>query len=144
MNVANEQDYNVDKLEGILKPMIYSKRAIWGFSFFFTSIFGGILLMQNLKDIEKRKEANLVLVVSILLTVLTVVIISFFNIQNRSVSFLCNIGAAGILTEIFYKKYFPDEADYDKKKIWKPLIIGICISVALFLLAVLIQKQVVS
>ena len=30
------------------KLKIYSERAIWGFSFVFTTVFGGVLLMQDL------------------------------------------------------------------------------------------------
>lgn len=144
MNGMYQQPETIDKLEGVIKPFIYSKRAIWGFSFFFTPIFGGILLMQNLKDIDKKKEANLVLVLSILMTVLTIIIITIFKINGRSISFLCNMGGAAILTEYFYKKYFPDEADYEKKKIWKPLIIGVVICVAFILLAFLGRGQVIQ
>ena len=143
MNGEYHQSETEDKLEGIIKPVIYSKRAIWGFSVFFTPLFGGILLMQNLKDIDNKREANLVLGVSILLTALTVGIITFLNTNNRLINFLCNMAGAAILTEYFYKKYFPDEAEYQKKKIWKPLIIGIIICTIFIFLAFTAQDQVV-
>lgn len=141
MNEINQQAEQIDKLDGILKPKIYSKRAIWGFSVFFSSIFGGILLMQNLKDIGKRKQANIVLIVSILLTALTVVIVVVSGIKDRSVGFICNIVSAAILTELFFKKYIPDEIEYDKKKIWKPLIIGLVIFGAFIFLELWGQNQ---
>ncbi len=136
-----QQPEPTDKLDGIVKPVIYSKQAIWGFSVFFTPLFGGILFMQNLKDISKRKEANLVLVISLLLTALIIFINIAFDIKSRYVTFLCNLGAALILSEYYYKKYFPDEADYEKKKIWKPLIIGILICVAFVILALVAENQ---
>ena len=57
-------------------PKIYSKKAILGFSVFMSSLFGGILLYINLKDLKKDKEANIVLGVSILLTILTYFVMS--------------------------------------------------------------------
>lgn len=36
--------------EEMTYPEIYSSKAIWGFTIFFSSIFGGILLMQNLRE----------------------------------------------------------------------------------------------
>jgi len=143
MNDAYQQSETADKLENLIKPMIYSKRVIWGFSILFSPLFGGVLLMQNLKDIDKKKEANLVLILSILMTAITIIIVTVFEIKSRSVSFLCNIAGAAILTEYFYNKYFPDEAEYEKKKIWKPLIIGIIIVVVFVLLLFLAQDQVV-
>lgn len=127
MSELYQQAEPADQLEGMIKPAIYSKRVIYVFSVFFSSIFGGVLLMQNLKDIGKRKEANIVLLVSVLLAVATVVIANF--IKGRSVALICNTGSAALLTEYFYRKYFPDDADYDKKKIWKPLIIGLAITI---------------
>ena len=141
MSELYQQTETEDKLEGLIKPMIYSKRAIYVFSIFFSSIFGGILLMQNLKDIGKKKEANIVLLVSILLTVSTIIIANI--IRGRSIALVCNIAGAAILSEYFYKKYFPDEIDYEKKKIWKPLIIGIAVSVIFILFIFWAQDQVV-
>lgn len=139
MTDIQQANPGVDVLEGFEKPMIYSKRAIWGFSFFFKPLFGGILLMQNLKDITKKKEANLVLIVSVLMTALAVAFIMVFDITNKYISFALNGACAAFLTEFFYKKYFPDEVDYEKKKIWKPLIIGILICVAIVFLAFFAQ-----
>jgi hypothetical protein len=143
MNSIDEQTESEDILENVVKPAIYSRGSIWGFSIFFTPLFGGIMLMQNLKDTDKKKEANLVLIVSILMTVLAVLLVTVFDIQNRSVSLVFNIACAGVLTEYFYKKYFPNEGDYEKKKIWKPLIIGVLIIAIFVILIFVAQDQVV-
>lgn len=115
---------------------IYSKGAIWAFSVLFTSVFGGVLLYHNLKDIGKRKEANFVLILSIILTVVTLIIVNIPERPKTSLTFLCNIGAALILTENYFKKYFPNPDEYEKKKIWKPLLISIAITIP-FILAVI-------
>jgi hypothetical protein len=130
MNTVEITD-NENQLDGILKPMIYSKKAIWGFSIFFSPLFGGVLLMQNLKDTDRRKEGNLILLISIALTALTIAVVTVFDIKGRTIPFLFNLGGAALLTEYFYKKYFPDEIDYEKKKIWKPLFIALAICIAL-------------
>lgn len=142
MNEIFQQNQPADVLEDIVKPPIYSKRAIWGFSFFFTPVFGGILLMQNLKSIGKRKEGNTVLIISILVTVAIITALTVFDIQSRFFTFLCNFSGAALLTEFFSKKYIPNDEDYDKKPIWKPLIIGILICIALIAIAYWGQDQV--
>jgi hypothetical protein len=121
-------------------PKIYSKVAIRGFSIFFTTIFGGVLLMQNLRDIGKKKEANIILLASLLFTAVTIFIVNIQTKPNTSITFLCNIIGSYILSEYFYKKYFPNDSLYEKKKIWKPLIISILITIP-FVVAVIYSAQ---
>ena len=144
MTDTYHEGQQVDLLENIIKPPIYSKKAVWAFSFFFTPIFGGILLSQNLKDIDKKKEANIVLLTSIGLTVAIITMLVVFDVNNKLITYICNALGASILSKYFFDKYFPDEVDYDKKKIWKPLIIGISICVAFILFAFWAQDQVVQ
>ena len=144
MDTSDNKNDSADKLENIVKPEIYSKRVIYIFSFLFSSVFGGILLMQNLKDINKRKEANIVLLVSVLITLATIFITTWLDTKNSSVTLACNIAGAALLSEYFFKKYFPDEADYPKKKIWKPLVIGIILIVIFVVLFIVAQNQAQS
>ncbi|HLN73146.1 MAG TPA: hypothetical protein VK205_07605 [Prolixibacteraceae bacterium] len=106
---------------------IYSKKAIILFSLIFSTIFGAVLLMQNLKDIGKKREANQVLFLSIIYTALSIFIINLPERPNFFLTYLCNFVGAMILIEFIYKRYFPDEETFEKKKIWKPLIISILI-----------------
>lgn len=107
---------------------IYSKKVIWVFSIIFSTIFGGVLLMYNLIDIGKRKEAALVLGFSVIYTFLAVYISNIPEHPKTSITYLFNFIGGAILTEIFFKKHFSREDQYQKKKIWKPLIISILIS----------------
>ena len=143
MNKETNTNDSLSDLENLIKPEIYSKQVIYSFSFLFTTCFGGILLMQNLKDIGKKKEANLVLAVSVLITSLLIILVTVSNISDRSVIFFCNLGGAVLLSEYFFKKYFPHEENYPKKKVWKPLIIGIILLITLGLLLFLAQDQLV-
>jgi hypothetical protein len=115
---------------------IYSKKAIWGFSLFFSSIFGAVLLMQNLRDIGKKKEANIILLLSIIYTAISIYIINIPDKPNTSLTFICNIVGGVILTEYFYMKSFPNDQTIEKKKIWKPFLISILITIP-FLLAMI-------
>jgi hypothetical protein len=140
MTTAESANESALELENLIRPEIYSKRAIYTFSFLFSTVFGGILLMQNLRDIDKKKEANVVLIVSLLITALTILLVTVFEVQNSSVTLLCNIGGAALLSEYFFKKYFPREEDYPKKKIWKPLVIGLAITIPLIYFLVSAQN----
>lgn len=115
---------------------IYSKKAIWGFSIFFSSIFGGVLLMQNLKDINRRKEAFIVLVLSIIYTALTIFIVNIPSKPNSSLTFVCNAIGGLILSNYVFPKYFSEQDKYENKKIWKPLIISILITIPFVLAAI--------
>ncbi|MEO8234123.1 MAG: hypothetical protein ABI549_01810 [Flavobacterium sp.] len=108
---------------------IYSSKAILGFSVFFTTIFGAFLLMQNLKDAGKKKEGNLVLLFSVVFTIVSIIIVNIPDEPKSSLTYLINMAGGGILVGYFQKKYFPNEDNYEKKKIWKPLIVSIIISI---------------
>jgi mRNA-degrading endonuclease RelE of RelBE toxin-antitoxin system len=115
---------------------IYSNKAIMGFSVLFATIFGGVLLMQNHKDIGNKKIANYVLIFSILYTTMTILIINAIEIRLHSLAYLLNYIGGVILTKLFYPKYFPKEQKFKYKKIWKPLIISIIIIIPFFLAAI--------
>ena len=133
MTEENNSLITDETLENDVK--IYSKKAIWGFSLFFAPIFGGFLLRQNLIDIKKKKEANIVLLYSIGFTVLTILIVSSKENITSSLTYLLNMIWGAILSEYFYIKYFPNE-NYKYKKIWKALLISIIITIP-FVLAMI-------
>ncbi|WP_426278300.1 hypothetical protein ACN9MN_02995 [Chryseobacterium sp. S-02] len=117
-------------------PKIYSKGTILGFSIFLSTLFGGVLLYQNLIDDKKKKEGYIVLGVSILLTIITIIIGSFLENPKSSLGFISGFLGGNILSNYFVPKYFPNEEQYPKKQIWKPLIIGFIIFVILMALII--------
>ncbi|SEW13854.1 hypothetical protein SAMN05421841_1225 [Chryseobacterium wanjuense] len=110
-------------------PKIYSKKTILGFSIFLSTLFGGVLLYQNLIDAKKKKEAYIVLGISILLTIITIAIVNIPEEPKSSLAYLCGLGGGSLLSYYFVPKYFPNEEEYPKKPIWKPLIIALIIVV---------------
>jgi uncharacterized membrane protein YidH (DUF202 family) len=117
-------------------PKIYSKKAILGFSIFLSTLFGGVLLYQNLIDVKKKKEAYIVLGVSIVLTIITIVIGALQENPKSSYAYLCGLAGGCLLSYYFVPKYFPNEEEYPKKAIWKPLIIAVIIVVVLVALMI--------
>ena len=129
---------NSDQTINTLSP-IYSKKSIWGFSLFFAPVFGGFLLRQNLVEDNRKKEGNLMLIISILFTLITFFIVVYFEPENSSLTYLLNMGWGAILSGYFYKKYYPGN-DYKFKKIWKPLIISLLILIPFVLLIIYSQE----
>lgn len=127
MENNNIQIIENSEIEKIDNPKIYSKGAIWSFSFLFSAIFGAVLLMQNLKDIGKKKEANKILLYSIIYTIVSITIANMFS--NNSIAMLFNIIGGLALSEVSFRIHFPDGDKFEKKPIWKPLIISIIIMI---------------
>jgi len=114
-------------------PQFYSPRAIWGFSVFFTVIFGAVLLALNLTD---RKAKWIVIGVGVLYTAAAIFIINLLPQPNTGITIGLNTGGALLLTNLFWDKYVGKETKFRTKQIWKPLIISILISIP-FLLALI-------
>ncbi len=127
---------------------IYSKLAILLFSLFFSPLVGGILLTLNLRSVGNKKAGNIVLLFAIAYLFLSNVVLSYTlqrlgipandpnilkNPQVIVCSLILNIIGGGIIAEYFFKKYFPTD-DYERKSIWKPLLITIIIVIPLSML----------
>lgn len=134
-NVPEQQDDNYVE--------IYSKRAILGFSIFPTPIFGGVLLMINLNAAGYKKAVYHVLIFSISyffianLLASEVLLACKINLSSYKIGqmlptkeliivgaltiFFNTVGGL-ILTQHFFKKYFPDN-DYYPKSIATPVIV---------------------
>ena len=124
-------------------PKIYSSKAILGFSVFMSSLFGGILLYINLRNLKKYKGANIVLVISIILTLLTYFVMSIPENPKSSLAYLCGFIGGGILSYFLVPKYIPNEVDYPKKQIWKPLIIALLIVIVFISLIIFSNEQII-
>ena len=125
-----------DHLTDFDKPAIYSRNAVRGFAIFFSAIFGGVLLMQNLNSIGKPGEGRIALGISVVITICQFAIGILVGKTTSSIGFILSILGASVLSEFVYKKYIPNEVDYSKKPIWKPLIVGLIIFIPLVALVI--------
>ena len=112
---------------------IYSRRAIRGFAIFFSPLFGGILLMINLRNVGYKKAANLVLAGSLAYTFLMGIAINYVLPANGMSTIVFSVIGGILLADYVFPKYFPEE-DYYPKPIWTPLLIGIGMCVLFFTL----------
>jgi hypothetical protein len=128
---------------------IYSKKAIFWFSILAMPLIGGVLLVLNLRAAGFKKAAYTVAIFSVLYTAISDLAVSEYLIHfkvNLTVyntnlfilsllSIALNIAGALILTEYFFKKYFPED-DYYPKSIASPLFITVLIIIALKFLGI--------
>jgi hypothetical protein len=111
---------------------IYSKMAIRGFSIFFSTIFGGVLLFINLKNAGYKSAAYKVLAFAFGYTLVAAIIFSNIKAAGSGGSIFFNLIGGVILADYFFPKYFPEQ-DYYPRPIWGALGISliICLSIVL-------------
>jgi len=131
-------DNNENPSKDLILPVLYSKRAIQGFTIFFTTIFGAVLLMYNLKEMNKLKERNQVLIFGIVFTILSAILLNYLP-KIIFTTLLFNLIGYAVLIEFFWKNNIEKELEYAKKEVWKPLTISIIIVLLLLFLQLLPQ-----
>ncbi len=115
---------------------IYSKTAVLGFSIFFGPIFGGVLLFQNLRKIQKKEESNWVLAGSIAYTLFQIIVNASLHTKGYSFSFSLSIIGGLLLGKYFFAKYIPENPNYETKPIWTALIISLLIILPIWILGI--------
>lgn len=131
-------DHNEHLSREMLLPHLYSKRAIQGFTLFFSTIFGVLLLMQNLKEMNKPVARNQVLFFGIVYTTISAILLNYLP-KMFFVTLLFNMIGYAILSEFFWNKNLGNKLAYQKKEIWKPLMISFAVMLLLLLLQFLPQ-----
>lgn len=112
---------------------IYSRRAIVGFSIFFSTVFGGVLLFINLWKVGLKSAAWQVLAFSVAYTLFASLAVNSIGNTSNFIAIGFNFVGAMILANYFFPKYFPD-TDYYPKPIWGALAVSIMVSLGLFLI----------
>ena len=107
-------------------PVLYSKRAIQGFSILFSTLFGAVLLMSNLKKINKPKARIEVFVFGIVYSIFTSLLLNYLP-KIFFLTLLFNIVGYAVLVEYYWNKNLGKEFKHEKKQIKKPLIISLLV-----------------
>ena len=133
-DVKLEENSNIENaFDEFEKPVLYSKKAIQGFTIFFSTIFGTALLMSNLKAMNKPKERTQVLLFGIVYTVFTYFFLNYLP-KSFFVTLIFNFIGYGVLAEYYWNKTLGKDVFHKKKQITKPLIISLLITVFLVFL----------
>ena len=117
---------NSSSEEEEVPPILFSKRAIRGFTIFFSTLFGVVLLMHNLKKMNKRKARMEVLFFGIFYTFFTMILLSYLP-TTLFITLLFNGIGYVVLTEYFWNKSLGKNVEYQKEQITKPVIISLSI-----------------
>ena len=125
--------HNIKSAEEQL-PRLYSKRLITTFSLLFSTIFGAVILMSNLKQAGENKARLHVLFFGILYTLAAGYTITVLQVQGFFAIFANFIGSM-VLNEYFWNSYLGKELEYEKKSWRKPALISAAICIPFVLLA---------
>lgn len=106
----------------------YSKRAIIGFSVFFGTIVGAVLMAINVK--ENKQHITLTVVFGLLYAALIYYVGTL--IGRSSLTILLNALGGLFITEALWPKFIGKQVHYKAKEIWLPLVICIILFLAFF------------
>jgi len=133
----NSHDQNLEKEEfeeneiTEILPELYSKRVITAFCLIFSTLFGAVILMSNLKQRDETKGWWQILLFSILYSIGTIFTVYSTNSSNFTIPL--NILGAVILNEYFWNRYLGKSIEFEKKSWAKPAIISITVTIPFIL-----------
>ena len=130
---------NKSPFEELEVPVLYSKNAILGFTIFFSTIFGAVLLMQNLKQMNKPKVRNQVLIFGLVYTLCSTILLNYLP-KSIFTTLILNVIGYAVLTEYFWNTHLGKYLVHQNKQIWKILGISMLIVFALIFLLFLTQN----
>ncbi|MFN0276830.1 MAG: hypothetical protein ACKVPJ_13870, partial [Chitinophagales bacterium] len=112
---------------------LYSRTAILGFSLFFSTLTGGILLAINASKVNKKAVIPII-VFALLFTAMQ--IYASFKIPAESfLSFVIPVAGALLLSDVLWNYYIGKTLKYEKRSIAIPLVIVLIISLPVLYMA---------
>ena len=117
----------VKQVEDEGAPAFFTKRAIYGFSVFFTLIFGSIMLAINVSKTKNRSGIIWIILYGLGFTVIISMLAQYFHL-NSGFGIMLNILGTYPMNNFFWNKYIGNDRLYRVKPVWIPLIIGIALS----------------
>ena len=116
-------------------PELHSKKVIMVFSGLFSTIFGAVLLMYNMKQTNNQTGRIQVLIFGIIYTLTTIVFVNLLN-KGGNIALILNIAGGGILIEYFWNKFIGKEFQHRKRGWIKPAIISVLITIPFILVLI--------
>jgi len=115
----------------------YSRRVIKAFTFFFSPVFGAILMAMNMAKAKQNEGISRVILFGIGIILAENIIVAAIGL-NASINIIVAFLNAYLIDLLFWDKYIGKATLYKPRSFWVPLIIGMAIS-ALLIVAVLQQ-----
>ncbi|WP_026913890.1 hypothetical protein [Christiangramia portivictoriae] len=138
-NPNPDTDHSHDEFEDneitALIPALYSKRVIFTFCLLFSTLFGAVIFMSNLKNLKENKGRWQVLLFALIYTMGHAYTV--LNFSMTYVGLILNLAGALILTEYFWNRYIGMNREFIRKSWTKPAIVSALITVPLIVAAVL-------
>jgi hypothetical protein len=122
---AFSQTYNNVVVEDPAAPQLYSRKAIYLFTFFFGALFGSIMLAINSRKVNNSKGVLLALAFGIPVTILQIIAAEYIKASASSYGFFWGLVSAFIMDYVLWPRVIGTATFYRTKPIWVPLIIGL-------------------
>ena len=127
-------------------PALYSTQSIFIFGALFSVFGGGVLMLLNLFQLNKKNSGWHVIIGSIIYSISLSYTYTFLNISDKVsitnlvsiddifiallISVISNLLGVYLLYHFIWKKEVPSDLNYKKKAIWKPILIILAINLA--------------
>jgi len=131
-------------------PALYSTQSIFIFGALFSVFGGGVLMLLNLFQLNKKNSGWYVIIGAIIYSFSLSYIYTFLNISDKVsltnlvsvddiftallISVISNLLGVYLLYHFIWKKEVPSNLNYRKKAIWKPILIILAINITAALL----------
>ena len=125
-SVFSNRDQN-NLIEDPDAPLLYTRRAVYIFSFLFSTLFGSILMAMNVAKTDRPGRAVWVVLYGIVYTLIIVFLSASAN-MGPAFSVVTAIAGAYGLELFFWNRFIGSETLYRARPIWVPLIIGLVIA----------------
>ncbi|MCF8304716.1 MAG: hypothetical protein K9I94_15680 [Bacteroidales bacterium] len=115
------------------KPRLFSQMAVFLFSFFFATLFGGVLMAINFNETGHRNAKWHVIIFTVVFTGA-----SFYLLNKMPPSpvatILINAVGGFILSFVFWNHYYSENLQYEKRPILLPLVIALAVTLIMFMI----------
>jgi hypothetical protein len=119
------------------KPVLYSPQFVFIFGILFSVLGGGILMAMNLMQLKKIKAARFAVLSALTYSISIYILLEVLGITNPIVSVLSTFLGLFLLEQFIWKKEVSPNLVFEKRAIWKPIVVGLIIALplAMYLIA---------
>lgn len=115
------------------KPRLYSKMAVFLFSFFFATLFGGVLMALNFNESKHQNARWHVIIFTAIFTGASFYVLNQMP-PTPIATILINAVGGFILSFVFWNHYYGESIQYEKRSIMMPVVIALAITLLMLVL----------